>query len=494
MNTADAALSALLFLVLLVMNVIFYGFSVAIQNLNIPEVEERYERMHDRKSKKILKVSRNITKYVNTVQVVVTLVQLIMGGFFLRLFINAARGGLRKLVSDPEAQPVRQVVTIASAVLAFLLLVYVLLLLGVLIPKKIAAIYPQKWAYACVSVTYAFCYLLTPVTVLIDVSANGLLRLFGVRQPKDEAEVTEEEIISMVNEGHEQGVLEESEAEMITNIFEFGDKTAHDIMTNRQNINMLDAQMRLSDAIACMLEGNNSRYPVFSETPDQIIGFLHLKDACRYQHKLHREEAENQTGEKERENASSRNHSDPKLKACRSILRRPEFVPETMNIDDLFHSMQSKHLQMVIVVDEYGQTVGLVAMEDILEEIVGNIQDEYDEEQRFIIKTGPGRFIADGMTPLDDLETLLNISFDEDVEVDTLNGFMILKMEHIPEEKERFSMEYRGYEFRIRHVEKRVIRSVLITRLAKEQADAQTDGAAQTPHAGAESSRQTAEK
>lgn len=136
-----------------------------------------------------------------------------------------------------------------------------------------------------------------------------------------------------------------------------------------------------------------------------------------------------------------------------------------MNIDDLFHSMQSKRLQMVIVADEYGQTVGLVAMEDILEEIVGNIQDEYDEEQRFIIRTGPDRFVADGMTPLEDLETLLNISFDEDIEVDTLNGFMILQMEHVPEEKESFSMQYQGYEFRIRRVERRVIRSVLIIRL-----------------------------
>ncbi len=469
MNTADAALSILLFVGLLIMNVIFYGFSVAIQNLNISEVEDHFEEKHDKKSRRILKVSRDITKYVNTVQVVVTLVQLIMGGFFLKIWIGVARKGIQKLVANPEGATMQYVIQIAAAVLAFMLLIYVLLLLGVLIPKKIAAIYPQKWAYACVPVTYMFCYLFTPVTALIDVSANGLLRLLGIRQAKDESEVTEEEIISMVNEGHEQGVLEESEAEMITNIFEFGDKTARDIMTNRQNINMLDSQMRLSAAVEYMLEGNNSRYPVYSETPDQIIGFLHLKDACRYQHKLHMENSQNQGADKEHEAAGAKNHADPRLKSCRSILRRPEFVPETMNIDDLFHSMQSKHLQMVIVVDEYGQTVGLVAMEDILEEIVGNIQDEYDVEQRFIVKMGPDRFMADGMTPLDDIETLLNISFGEDIEVDTLNGFMILKMDHIPEEKEDFSTEYQGYEFKIRRVEKRVVRSVLITRLQTPQ-------------------------
>lgn len=475
MNTADAVLSVLLFLGLLIMNVIFYGFSAAIQNLNVAEVEEHFERMHDRKSKCILKVSQNIAKYVNTVQVVATLVQLIMGGFFLRIGTGVVRSGLRRLLTGQEGATVQQVLQAASAFLAFMLLIFILLLAGVLIPKKIAAIYPQKWAYACVPVTYMFCCLLTPLTALIDRSANGLLRIFGIRQPKDESEVTEAEIISMVNEGHEQGVLEESEAEMITNIFEFGEKTVRDIMTNRQNINMLDAQMRLSDAIAYMLEGTNSRYPVYSETPDQIIGFLHLKDACRYQHKLRMEDHGSQKKEQEHEGGIGKDHNDPRLKSCRSILRKPEFVPETMNIDDLFHSMQSKRLQMVIVADEYGQTVGLVAMEDILEEIVGNIQDEYDEEQRFIIRTGPDRFVADGMTPLEDLETLLNISFDEDIEVDTLNGFMILQMEHVPEEKESFSMQYQGYEFRIRRVERRVIRSVLIIKL-QEAADGSRAG------------------
>lgn len=451
MDTADAALSVLLFVGLLVMNMIFYGFGVAIQNLNISEVEELYEQKHDKKSRRILKLSRGITKYVNTVQVVVTLAQLIMGSFFLRIFISMVRGIFRQLTDAPHGAAVRLLLQMIPVFLAFVLLGYILLLVGVMIPKKIAAIYPKKWAYACVSVTYAFCFVLTPVTSMIDISANGLLRLFGIRQPRDAGEVTEEEIISMVNEGHEQGVLEESEAEMITNIFEYGDKNARDIMTNRQNIKMLDAQMRLSEAVAFMLEENNSRYPVFSETSDQIIGILHLKDACRYQHKLHTE-GEHQT--------------DPRLKSCRAILRRPEFVPETMNIDDLFHSMQSKHLQIVIVADEYGQTVGLVTMEDILEEIVGKIQDEYDEEDRFIVKTGKDCFVADGMTPLEELTELLGIRFNENLEVDTLNGFMIMKMEHIPEEKERFSMEYGGYEFRIRQVEKRMIRSVLLTKLA----------------------------
>lgn len=217
-----------------------------------------------------------------------------------------------------------------------------------------------------------------------------------------------------------------------------------------------------------LIECNGKSYVV--EAGDMILfhpEMVHaIYTATNVPLRLHMEAVKERNEEKNTENPprshADKHHTDPRLKSCRSVLRRPEFVPETMNIDDLFHSMQSKHLQIVLVADEYGQTVGLVTMEDILEEIVGNIQDEYDEEDRFVVKTGKDRFVADGMTPLDELEQLLDISFDEDLEVDTLNGFMIMKMEHIPEEKERFSMEYAGYEFQIRKVEKRVIRSVLI--------------------------------
>jgi len=260
----------------------------------------------------------------------------------------------------------------------------------------------------------------------------------------------------MVNEGHEQGVLEESEAAMITNIFEFGDKTVRDIMTNRQHMIMLDSRMELSEAVAFMLEENNSRYPVYNETPDQIIGILHLKDACRLEMKL-----------RNSENTQGLN-TNPPLRKCKQILRKTEFVLETMNIDDLFQSMQSKKQQMVIAVDEYGQTAGLVAMEDILEEIVGNIQDEYDEEKRNIIKIEENTYIADGLTSLEEVAEEFAITFDEAIGVETLNGFIILHLEHIPEEKEKFAFEYQGYEFKIQSVAKRMIQKVRITRLPEK--------------------------
>lgn len=456
MVDAATAGSIVLFVCLLAINVVFYGFGAALQNLNQSELERKWKQDGDKRAKRLLQMVENPTKYVNTVQFVVTLIQIVMGGYFLRIiriwfgqmFKQAAGSGLNENALF--------LLHVLSVVLAGAVLIYILLLFGVLIPKRLAVRYPEKWAYSAVRVTYFVCKVFTPLTGLINCSASLVLRIFGMKQIHDTADVTEEEIISMVNEGHEQGVLEESEAAMITNIFEFGDKTVRDIMTNRQHMIMLDSRMELSEAVAFMLEENNSRYPVYNETPDQIIGILHLKDACRLEMKL-----------RNSENTQGLN-TNPPLRKCKQILRKTEFVLETMNIDDLFQSMQSKKQQMVIAVDEYGQTAGLVAMEDILEEIVGNIQDEYDEEKRNIIKIEENTYIADGLTSLEEVAEEFSITFDEAIGVETLNGFIILHLEHIPEEKEKFAFEYQGYEFKIQSVAKRMIQKVRITKLPEK--------------------------
>ena len=272
--------------------------------------------------------------------------------------------------------------------------------------------------------------------------SNRLMKLFGV----DTDDVTEEEIISMVNEGHEQGVIQASEAEMITNIFEFGDKRAEDIMTNRTNIVAIDCESTFRDAVAFMLNGRNSRYPVYEENIDHIIGILHMKDALRRQSQI-----------------------DPEMKIrdIPGLLREARFIPETRKVDALFKTMQSTKCQMVIVLDEYGQTAGMIAMEDILEEIVGNILDEYDVDESYIREKCKDEYIIEGKTPLEDLEERFDISFDES-EFETLNGFIIAKLEHIPEPDEKFDIRIDGYEFRGLSVENKMIKTVLVKKLPEE--------------------------
>ncbi len=449
MDDSGPTASILFFAALLLIDLFFYGFGAALNSLNEKEVERRAEEK-DRRAIRLKKIIGSPTEYVNTVQMITTLINVIIGAVHLGILLHAMEGGLEFLTRRQlklEALPAGVILAL-SAVLSTLLLLYITLTLGVLLPKKIAARIPEKWAFFCITPVYFVTKLLLPFTGLVTATTNGILKLFGMNGKADEIDVTEEEIISMVNEGHEQGVIQASEAEMISNIFEMGEKEAQDIMTHRNNVVAIDADTSLKDAIAFMLEGKNSRYPVYEEDIDHIVGILHLKDAIRF----------HGSGDKQ----------EISLREWEGLLREPHFVPQTKNIDELFHEMQAEKLQMVIVVDEYGQTDGLVAMEDILEEIVGNIMDEYDVESEYIEEKGNDEYVIEGKTPLEELEERFDISFAEE-EFDTLNGFLISKMDKIPEPDEQFDMDYKGYNFKLLSVEGKMIQSVLVTKLAQEQ-------------------------
>lgn len=260
----------------------------------------------------------------------------------------------------------------------------------------------------------------------------------------DSEDVTEEEIISMVNEGHEQGVLLEAEAKMIHNIFEFDDKEAKDIMTHRKNMVVLDGQLSFTDAVSCMMETSRSRYPVYAEDIDHIIGVLHIKDAFAF--------------------VQSNEIFRTSIQDIPGLIRDVEFIPETMKINTLFRLMQTGKRHMVVVVDEYGQTSGVVAMEDILEEIVGNIEDEHDEEEELFHREADGSYTVDGLTSLDEVFELLHLEVEEE-SYDTLNGFLISQLDKVPSDGETDQVNVYGYEFAIRRVEDNIIREVTIRKV-----------------------------
>lgn len=440
----------LLFFLLLLVDMFFYGFDAAIDNLNEKEILHKAEEEKDRWSVRLSEMVSRPGIYINTVQLVITLINILMGAFYLNIWLQAIDNGLHVInVGGLSLQNVPTgVISGIATVLSFVAMIYILLTFGVLIPRKMASRKPEKWAYACIDPIFWITRLLSPLTGLVNLTAKGILFLFGVRNNVDENDVTEEEIINMVQEGHEQGVIQASEAEMISNIFEYGDKEAQDIMTHRGSIVAIDGETKLKDAIASMLGGKNSRYPVYEENIDHIIGILHLKDAMRFH--------------------ISDDKLDVPIAKLDGLLREPYFVPQTKNIDELFKEMQSQKLQMVIVVDEYGQTDGLIAMEDILEEIVGNIMDEYDEDQEYIKNRGKGEYVMEGKTPLKEVEELLDITFDEE-EFETLNGFLISRLDRIPEPDEQFDVDYKGYNFKILSVVKKMIGSVLVKKLPEEK-------------------------
>ena len=230
-------------------------------------------------------------------------------------------------------------------------------------------------------------------------------------------------------------------AELIRNIFRYMDKDAKDIMTHRKNIVAVDGNWTLEKALRFMLEENYSRFPIFEEDIDEITGIIHLREAmsCYLDENLR----------------------EQPVKELKDYIRPVTYIPETKSIDTLFKQLQAKKNHMVIVLDEYGQTSGLVAMEDILEEIVGNILDEHDEEEEMILRQSDGSFLANGMTELEDLEDLIPITFEKE-EYETLNGFLIDQLDRIPSEDEHCVVEYEGYRFTVLFVDNNTIQTVKI--------------------------------
>lgn len=299
--------------------------------------------------------------------------------------------------------------------------------------------------YAIIILSILVVILLLCIGVLLYGMKNNKKTLDGILGNDD---VTEEEIISMVREGHEQGTILASEAELIHNVFKFDDKEVKDIMTHRKNIVSLDGSMSFIDAIEFIIDTGKSRFPVYENDVDSIIGVLHIKDAFTF-------------FEKNEVYRSS-------IKDIEGLIRPVDFIPETVNINDLFKKMQSKKSHLAMVVDEYGQISGLIAMEDILEELVGNIEDEHDEEENYIRKNDDETFIMDGMTEFSDVKEALSLPVDDDA-YETLNGFIISLSDKIPEEGDKTVISAYGYRFSVMSVEDKVIKQVMIKKLAPEE-------------------------
>ncbi|WP_028236194.1 hemolysin family protein [Pseudobutyrivibrio sp. MD2005] len=253
--------------------------------------------------------------------------------------------------------------------------------------------------------------------------------------------ITEEDVISLVNEGHEDGNILASEAAMIQNIFEFSDTDAKDIMTHRKNIVAINGESTLREAIDFINNNNMSRYPVYIEELDNIIGILHIKDILMY---------------------VNEDIDSLRVKDLHELLSVAEFVPETHGINTLFAKMQSKKRHMVIVVDEYGQVSGLLSLEDILEEIVGDIEDEHDDEEASIEVKTEDSFMMDGGTTLEEVEEILGTKLSEDYE--TLNGYLISLYGKIPEDGKSFTLEDDNYIFYVKNVTGKVIGGVYVRR------------------------------
>ena len=437
----------MVFALFIIINGILYGFGSAIQRASQSELEKRNQE-GDKKARWLLQVMDEPMGIINTTLIVGTLFSILTGYVGIHRIVPVLYNGLKEhafFSYIPDA-----VTAFISIFLVLFVTVIILVAVGMISSKKLSAQNPTGWALRSAGFVKRIVTLFSPVTFLVVKLSNGFVRLFGVDPHKTGEDVTEEEIISMVDDAHEQGVIEESEAEMIQNIMEFSDKEAQDIMTHRKNIHAVSEKTSLKEALEYMLNGSNSRYPVYREDIDDIIGVIHLKDAMK--------------------EITFHHNGDVPVNKSHNLIREASYIPETRSLNDLFKRMQAKKIHMAIVVDEYGQTSGIVTMEDILEEIVGNILDEYDEDDHFIVEQLDHTYLMKGLTPLEEVEDTLSIDLKEE-EFDTLNGYLTSLLGHIPNMEEDKEIRTNGYLFTILGVENNTIQRVRVEKLPTEEGE-----------------------
>jgi putative hemolysin len=274
-------------------------------------------------------------------------------------------------------------------------------------PKTAAVQNPERWALAVAPAVHVTTVVLKPVVLSLRYITTGLVRLFGGPPRVKGPFVTEEELRLLVDVGEEEGVLEEEEKEMIHNVFELGDTTAREVMVPRIDMVTIEADEPVEAALELIVQGGQSRIPVYSDSIDNIIGVLYAKDLLRVL-------------------ASS--HRPPSV---RSLVRPAYFVPETKRLDDLLHELQQQRVHMAIVVDEYGGVAGLVTIEDVVEEIIGDIQDEYDREEVLYEKLSANEYIVDAKISLDDFNDLMDTNLASE-DYGTLGGFVYTQLDKIP--------------------------------------------------------------
>jgi len=442
--TAGSVIGKIILLfVLILVNAFFAMSEMAIISLNDNKIQKLAED-GNKKAKQVVKLTENSSNFLSTIQIGVTL-----AGFLTSA--SASQNFADMLVSALSKTPVADVIplsvlNVVSVVLITLVTSYFSLVLGELAPKRIGMQIPEKISFRVVGILLFIAKVAKPFVKILAVSTNAVVRLLGFDPNADEEHVTEEEIRMMVDVGEEKGVIEFSQKEMIDNIFEFDDLDVGDIMTHRTEMTAIEVTRSLAEVAELAVENGYSRIPVFEDDPDSIVGILYAKDLLKY------------VGQKL-----------PEELTIDKVMRKALYVPETQSCGDLFKAMNESRTQFAIVVDEYGGTAGIVTLEDVIESIVGNIQDEYDDEEEEIRKINETTFTIEGTTDLDEVNELVGVELPEG-DYDTLGGFVISLLGYLPSEEntEPAVAEYSNLRFTVLSLEERRIDKIKVEILPVE--------------------------
>ena len=433
----DPLLSIPILIILTAINAFFAAAEIAVISLSETKLKKQAEE-GDRKAKKLLSLMQAPDNFLSAIQIAITLAGFLNAAFAADSFADPL---VNWLVNDLHftALPVGVLNTI-MVVLVTIILSYFTLVLGELVPKRVAMKKTEGVARATVGVVWAVATVFRPVIWLLSKSTNGVLRLMHIDPKADEEEVSEDEIRMMVDLGEERGAIQSNEKELIDNIFEFNNTTAEDVMVHRTDMVMIWVDDSPEEILRTIRESGMSRFPVYEEDADDIVGILNTRDYLL-------------------------NAQLPKPKPLRELLRSAYFVPESVRTDVLFRDMQSKKVHLAIVVDEYGGTSGLVTMEDLLEEIVGNIYDEFDpQEEKDIEQVDTNLWRVSGSCELDQVAEALDMEFPEDVESDTLGGLVFAQLSAIPQDGSQIEVDTCGLHIKVLELTDRRVEWALVSR------------------------------
>ena len=428
--------------IFIAINAIFAALEMAMVSLSTTRLK-MLEEEGDKAAIRLLKMLENPAGFLSAIQVAISL-----SGFLGSAF---AADSLSEPLTDwfislGLTMIPYQTLNSISVVIITIILTLVTIIFGELVPKRIAQQKSYEVAKVFMKLLMVISTILKPIIWFTSSTTNLILRILHLKTSSEDESVSEAEIRMMVDAGSDNGTIEEDEKEMIQNIFEFNDIKVSEIMTRIGDVKYFSVDDDEETIIRTIKESGNSRYPVYEDDINNIIGILNARDFFI-------------------------NINDGRRKSLREMLRSAYFVPESIKADQLFSDMQKKKVHIAIVIDEYGETRGIVTLEDLLEEIVGNIYDEFDEaEAPEIEKIGENRWRVSGTLSIEDLEDELGIDIPDDRDYGTVGGMVFSCLHEIPEDGQTFTVEIHDLRITVTKVEDKRIAQAEIEKIEKDEA------------------------
>lgn len=423
-DATNVMMQLLILVVLTLINAFFSGAEMALVSVNKSRINMLAEE-GNKKAKQILNLLNEPTKLLSTIQVAITL-----SGFFASA---TAATGLSEKMADSLAFLHISYTQQISFVLVTVLLSFFTLVYGELVPKRIALQKAEWFSMFSVGIVIFVSKVASPFIKLLTFFTNLTLKILGMKAENLEERISKEEIQSMIEQGKEQGVFNNIEHDMINSIFEFDNKLAREIMTPRINVFAIDISEPKEEYFEELFKTKYSRIPVYEEEIDNIIGVLNIKDLLREARRVGFDQVD-----------------------IKSILNKPYLVPESKNIDELFKEMQYQKKYFAILINEYGEFSGVVTIEDLVEEVMGDIEDEYDKKGPQIKKLDDNTYLIDGLVTIDQINDKLDTEIDSE-NYDTISGFLIDELGYIPSEGDTKKIEYKNLVFELVSIkEKRI--------------------------------------